>query len=266
VAEKIIDNDSFFALLDDLDRDNLSRTKGDFPWENQAYGQDCGAAEDAVRAFYDHLKLPKPRIAWASSPASLWRAVTMLRGYAMKAQFVDALVPKNGGVEEEAKRTLLNAILDTDLLTSTGAPLASILCWNHWKTPPRVYKAIDDVDRLLTAAARFGQPQRAATFSDAVLYPLLYSEGHSKLAANAFCILPYAKVCWLCLPPMFLKTDFNGRLHCDYGLAIAWADGYAINRVQEYPKELAAGDKTLAIEGQVQEAIAKALPAPEGKP
>src|SRR5882762_462379 len=134
-----MDDKAFFAELDKMELARLNASKGQFPWEQRVFGEDRFAAEEEVREIYAKLNLPAPRISWASSPAALWSAITMLKQFAMKSMLVDSLIPQKGlvSIEGEAKRSLLSAVLNDDLLVSMGAPISSMLRWKFWNTPPR---------------------------------------------------------------------------------------------------------------------------------
>lgn len=248
MESKRLNDDEFFKLLLDGDAAQRNRSKGDFPWDQRTFGEDRFAAEEKVREVYASLKLNPPKVAWATSPAAMWSAVTMLKQFAMKQRLVDSLVPAGGGVETESKRALLSAIIDSDLTVSMGAPVARLFGWKRWECPPRVHRAIREADRIITHASRASaalarSPGTAAGYSDAVLYPVLHAEGIGSLAANAFCILPYARICWFCLPPLYVKTNPEGHLHSEDGPAIAWADGYSLECVYVEPKALPAPEE-----------------------
>jgi hypothetical protein len=253
-----MDDFNFFKALNSAELSHLDRTKGTFPWEMRTMGEDRAAAEDQIADNYQRLNLKRPKFAWATSPAALWSARTMMRQYPMKQTFIDAIIPNRGlvTIESEARRAMLEAILDNDLLVSTGAPVAPMLCWRPLLSPPRAYHAINDADRIITHNARasdaLSQFSTPAGWSNAVLYPALHPQGIGHLAANAFCILPYVKLCWLCLPPLFMKTEPTGHLHCDDGPAARWSDGYEIRAKWEPEKQLEAGDEEepLALPGK----------------
>lgn len=241
--QKRIDDRAFFEMLDEAELERLDRTKGNFPWEQRLHGEDRWAAEERIREIYAALKLAPPKMSWSSSPAALWSAISMLKTFGMKQALIDTLVPAKGlvSIEGEAKRSLLSAILNDDLLVNMGAPIAPMLRWSLWNSPPRSHQAIHDADKLITHAARasdaLSRSGSPAGWSNAVIYPVMHSEGSGHLAANAFCILPYAKVVWFCLPPMYVKTDPHGNLHCEDGPAIRWADGYELFKVYEPPPD-----------------------------
>jgi hypothetical protein len=217
----------------------LAKREAQFPWEQRPYGEDRWAAEQEMREHYAKLNFAAPKMSWASSPAALWSAISMLKTFPHKHAMIDTLIPARGlvSVEGEAKRTMLAAILDDALLTSMGAPVAPLLRWELW--PGGVHQAIHDADRLITRAARasdaLSRSKNPAGWSDACLYPLLHPAGMGPLAANAFCVLPYLRVCWLCLPPLCVKTDPHGHLHCEDGPAIRWADGFELHCVYTPP-------------------------------
>jgi len=230
-----------------------------WPWEESVLGHDHTAAEDAVQVLYQNLQIPKPRIAWASSPAAMWRAVQILKGYAHKLEFIDALVPKNAGIEAEAKRTVLAAILDTDLLTSTGAALKKMIGWAEEGGAFRSYWAIHDIARIIggqeeagiqrEAMQTRGFASRQARYHMNVIYPGLGGNAPLAILRNVFSMLPYMRVCWLSMPPEFVKTDAQGYLHCDSGPAARWSDGFEIFRNREEELRLEA-EREIRLDGR----------------
>jgi hypothetical protein len=222
------------------------RQDGRFPWENSQFGHDHFAAEEDVRELYDRLKLAQPVISWADSPASLWRAVSMLRTYANKHDLIGSLVPMSvNRIEDAARRAMLGAILNTDVLTSTGAVLRGMLGWTSsgaWK-----YPAIEDAARMMLSQEEMGHVanagkgfvSRSARYHEAAVYPALYGDAPSRLTRNCFCFTPYARAVWLCMPPTVFKTDADGHLHSDDGPAAEWRDGFQIFRNREEEERLA---------------------------
>lgn len=233
--------------LDQLLAADSRRQDGRFPWEHSQFGHDHFAAEEDVRELYDRLKIAQPVISWADSPASLWRAVSMLRTYANKHTLIGSLVPTGGGIEAAAMRAMLGAILNTDVMTSTGAAIKGMLGWinsREWR-----YAAIDDAADLIGKQEEAGHYQQAvatkslvsrrARYHEAAVYPALYKDAPQRLTRNCFCFTPYARAVWLCMPPMVFKTDEAGYLHSDDGPAAEWSDGFQIFRNREEEERLA---------------------------
>lgn len=247
------DFDAIDALLNVKDKQT-----GQFPWET-ALGHDHSAAEDAVRAIYEALKLAPPRIAWASSPASMWRAVQILKGYAHKHAFVDSMLPPDyrdvqgaPRIESEAQRSVLLAILDTDVMTSTGAALKGMITprWGRYDGDAPHSRVIVDINQLIAsqeeggirrqALATKGFASRQARFHENIVCPALYPESPAGLTRHCFSLLPYARVCWLCMPPEYVRTDAEGHLHAIGEPAARWSDGFELWRNREEELRLEA--------------------------
>jgi len=243
------------ALMDLTDKQT-----GQFPWETRL-GHDHAAAEDDVRALYELLRLAPPRLAWANSPAAMWGAVQILKGYAHKHEFIDSLVPRNSGIEAEAKRSVLQAILDTDVLTSTGAALKGMITqrWGRYDSDAPYSRAIVDINRMIASQEESGYIRKAAAgnsfvsrnarFHENVISPALYPECPRRIARHTFSLLPYARACWLCMPPEYVRTDAEGYLHCSGAPAARWSDGFELWRNREEELRLEAEHNALP-EGQ----------------
>lgn len=237
--------------LDQIIAADARRQDGRFPWEHSQFGHDAFAAEEDVREMYERLKLAPPVITWADSPASLWRSVCMLRGYAHKHAFITDLVPMSvNRIEDAARRAMLGAILNTDVLTSTGAALKGMLGWGQGTPIWTWYYAIDDAATMIGRQEEMGRYQqaaageghramRAARFNEAAVYPGLHHNAPQRLLRNCFCFTPYARAVWLCMPPTVFKTDAAGYLHSSDGPAAEWSDGFQIFRNREEEERLA---------------------------
>ncbi len=220
-----------------------------FPWQQSQFGHDAFAAEEDIREIYEALRLPPPAISWADSPASLWRAVSMLRTFPHKHALITDLVPMSvNRIEDAAKRAMLGAILKTDVMTSTGAALRGMIRWTNRQAWER-YRAIADTAALILTQEEMGRVQRAAVgdkragsaarYHEAAIYPALHADAPQRLTRNCFCFTPYARAVWLCMPPTVFKTDAAGHLHCDSGPAAAWSDGFEIYRNREEEDRMA---------------------------
>lgn len=240
-----------------LAADARRRTEGRFPWEHSQFGHDHFAAEEDIREMYERLKIAQPVISWADSPASLWRAVSMLRTYANKHELVTDLVPMSvNRIEDAARRAMLGAILNTDVMTSTGAALRGMLGWNY---EPTLYPAIWDAKMLIIQQEEGGHVEKAiatrsfvsrsARYYEAAIYPALSDNAPHRLKRNCFCFTPYARAVWLCMPPTIFKTDEAGHLHASDGPAAEWSDGFRIFRNREEEERLKLEDNRQLLDG-----------------
>lgn len=89
-------------------------------------------------------------------------------------------------------------------------------------------------------------------------YPVDCAYNHA-LRQQALVIAPFVKCVWISRPPVFIKTDDDGHLHCIDGPAAKFSDGYEILAKQQ-PKPLLedASDAEYLPDPDVL-----ALPAPE---
>ncbi len=233
-----------------------------FPW---SFGsEDRWAAQEAVKILYASLVLPAPRFAWATSPATMYRASRMLRtiqaGTAHK--MVQALVPVDGmdRIEREARVALLSAMIDPDVTTQSGGLIINLISGVFGGESKAVESCLNDLRGKLNFTDSDPSGTSAPpTFRSQSLWPSFYP-GFSvarlaALQAQAIIIMPFTKVCWLCRPPEFIRTDGYGRLHCADGPAAKWSDGFEVwcDRTPEGEKRLKSGD-VLALPAETEAA------------
>ena len=204
-----------------------------FPWTG--VGEDRWAAQEAVTTLYASLQLPKPRIAWAPSPKSLHVASRMLRTVQAGTAYsmVQSLVPQGPDrIEREARVALLAAMLDPDVTTQSGGLLIGSF-EGVFGRPQSAPPAILQMRELLQFSEQ-GAPGTSspARFMEQCMWPSLYpglqTPRLAVLSRQAMLIMPFAKICWLCRPPVYVRLDGTGGLHCDSGPAAEWSDGFAI--------------------------------------
>lgn len=204
------------------------------PWENVS--EDRYAAQESVTTLYASLQLPKPRMAWAPSPASMHAASRMLRTIQAGTahQMVQALVPKDGqGVDREARVALLTMMIDPDVSTQSGGLLIGMIQGVFGKQTVGEYQALDDLRDVMRFEEKDPSGTRApAMFKEQCLWPCFYPAFTAPrlyaLRVQAVIIMPFAKLCWLCRPPLYIKTNYEGRLHCAEGPAAEWPDGFKV--------------------------------------
>jgi hypothetical protein len=205
-----------------------------FPWSHAT--EDRWAAQEAVTTLYASLQLPKPRMAWAPSPASLHAASRMLRTVQAGTayQMVQALVPSDGNrIDREARVALLSMMIDPDVSTQSGGLIINMIERVFGGTSGSSEPSLYDLRNLL----RFEEKDPSGTvaparFREQSMWPAFYSAFNTPalnaLQRQAIIIMPFAKLCWLCRPPEYLLTDNDGRLHAAGGPAALWADGFAV--------------------------------------
>lgn len=81
-------------------------------------------------------------------------------------------------------------------------------------------------------------------------------QGLLQIALHADWIIPHRHICWVSEPPLVLKTDERGRLHCASGPALQYRDGWAVHawkgvevpaRVIERPEQITIADIDRAV-------------------
>lgn len=226
------------------------------PWEKVT--EDRWAAQEAVITLYASLQLTKPRMAWCPSPKTMHAASRMLRTiqHGTAHSMVQSLVPTGGDqIERETRVSLLTAMLDPDVTTQSGGLLIRMLedVFGKAESYPR---AVADLRQLL----RFRESDPSgtvnpATFHEQAFYPSIYPglavPRLRALQSQAFIILPFAKLCWLCRPPVEIHVNEFGQLHRNGGPAARWSDGFEVfcDRTPPEPKEaLPVSHETLALE------------------
>lgn len=187
-----------------------------FPWSGVV--EDRYLAELAISKIYDAMGLKTPKFAWAASPRSMEGAIEMLRTVhrGTRQEMVRSLVPSGNPVETEAKRVLLEAMLDRDLTVTTGAFLAD-----------KVAGRGSIQDSLIARLAR--------------LVPSLCTlniVGAPRLAEQALFIAPYVHLCWLSRPPVLLQDAEPGEAPL-----ARFADGFEV-----YEPRGEFREETLALE------------------
>jgi hypothetical protein len=250
------------VLTDTPDFDKISalihRPVVSFPWDGVS--EDRWSCNDAIYTLYSSLQLAKPRIAWAPSPRSLFRATRMLREIQAGTAWamVQALVPRDPNtIEREARIALLTAMIDPDVTTQSGGLLTSMIWSVFGKSDHHFYPVIYQIANLLRFRdeKKIGDMSTPATFAEQSLYPGLYSAFMAPrlnpISRQAILICPFARLCWLSRPPIYVRTDEFERLHCVDGPAVEWTDGFRIYVRQEEdgPSVMLADteEKTLAL-------------------
>lgn len=202
----------------------LSMPRYSLPWQNAI--EDHWAAEEAIRSRYDSLNLKPPRFAWAMSPRGLFIATRMMRQVQVEQAYnmVRALVPVGADiVEAEAKRTLLTAMIDPKVTTQSGAWMGNHLAG---ATAAAYHPAIAQLAGLIRFSDADERPGDAKPrFHEQVVYPALY--GLYVVARQAFCMIPYVHLVWLCVPPVYVQLR-GDDLSCENGPVARWPDGYEV--------------------------------------
>lgn len=227
------------------------------PWQDVS--EDRYAAQEAVITLYAALQIPKPRFAWCPSPATMHRASRMLRTvqHGTAYSMVQSLVPYNPDViDRESRVALLTAMIDPDVSTQSGGLLINLIAsvfgkGDDWPV------TVADMRHLIKFAEKDPSGTVApATFTEQAMYPALYpglsTPRLSALQRQTTCIIPFTKLCWLCLPPKFVRFNEVGLLHCVDGPAAEWRDGYQIF-VDRTPKDALPAETFDTIDGEIVE-------------
>ena len=229
-------SDALFNALQDVSGTSLvvRPPEEPFPWVGYPGGEDHAMAEDAIRRIYERLKLKPPHWAWAPSPASMYMAINMLRAIqsGQRHKFIEGLVLANDPVAH-AKRTLLDAIIDRTVTTTTGQAIKPLLGWRS-----REKMWMSDLLRFLGAHNFRTQnagpkPLPGPNVNEVTVYPDNYLECIGPLV-QILSFIPYVHICWICRPPIEARLYEDGHLQM-----MRFSDGYEISLPPaEEPKEL----------------------------
>ena len=194
------------------------------------------AAKDAIKTIYAACGLAAPRMAFCSSPKAMHVASRMLRQVQAGTahSMVQAMVRDSDSIEREAKVSLLSMMIDGDVSTQSGALAINLIesvfgssTFGLRGGPVSSLVWLDFEDTRMP-----GQTWAPPRFREQVMWPALYQAFSTPklraLQSNAICIMPFVKLCWLCMPPLYIHTDDHGWLHRVDGPAAAWADGFEI--------------------------------------
>jgi hypothetical protein len=227
-----------------------------YPWAFAS--EDRWAAQEAVKILYASLQIAQPRFAWAPSPAAMHRASRMLRQVQAGTayQMVQALVPVGDGdrIDREAKIALLAAMIDPDVTTQSGGLIINLISGVFGGPASGMFPALTDLRNQLKFAE--SDPSRTtapATFMGQSLWPAFYPGFNvfrlSPIQRQAIIIMPFTRICWLCRPPLYIRTDENGRLHCADGPAAEWSDGFKVwcDRTPPEEREKLRSGEVLAL-------------------
>lgn len=252
--------------MENPDFDNIQsviqlRPKPAYPWSYT--DEDRWAAQEAVKILYASLQLAMPRFAWAPSPGAMHKASRMLRTIqaGTSYQMVQALVPMGqmDRIEREARVALLAALIDPDVSTQSGGLIINMISgvFGGVGNPPI---ALWDLRQQLKFPE--SDPSRTTappSFMDQSLWPAFYPgfgvQRLSALQRQAIIIMPFTKVCWLCRPPIYIRTDEYGRLHCADGPAAEWGDSFKVWCDRTPPEERVAlkSGEVLALPAETEE-------------
>lgn len=205
-----------------------------FPWTHRT--EDQWAAREAVKVLYASLSLPAPRMAWAPSPATMHRASRMLRTVQSggSSNMVQALVPQGpDSIEREARVALLAMMIDPDVSTQSGGLIIKMIQDVFGRESTNEFPSLADMRRLL----RFDEKDPSGTwapamFAEQCMWPAFYGGFRvprlEPLRSQALIIMPFAKLCWICRPPLYIRTDEFDRLHAVDAPAAEWPDGFKV--------------------------------------
>ena len=224
-----IDNADFFTLIDpemgaiiaDSERRRHLRLNTDFPW--QGVTEDRERLRDAINARYKALGLNPPRITFSRSPNGAFGALMYLRQMqtSQRQNVITAMTTGGDPLDAEARSVFLESIIDPNLTVSLGASLRDTLL-------PGKGRSLKPLTQLASILGRrFSSPHRGAGWSDWVVYPVEHGLDYD-IQAQCFCLLPFVRSVYVSLPPLFVKTDEDGNLHCEDGPAARFADGFEV--------------------------------------
>ena len=223
---------NFLARLQDDGQESL-------PWLGHKLGEDHWVAEEAMRKIYTRLNLKEPRFAWAPSPRAMFEAINLLRSMrGQREKVINAIVPIGDDKRlAAAHQTVLEAIVDRDLLVNVGAPLKGMLKWREGQVPlcvsdlsSRFSKQTFQSQGGIHGEGKAGTGGAFAMLvptSDVTIYPALQVQlpaAAGGIQSQVLCMAPYVKVCWFSRPPVSTDLYEDGHLK-----RMMFADGFTID-------------------------------------
>lgn len=194
----------------------------EFPWSKCDRGNHSDA-EAQLTEIYAGIGLKAPRFAWSLSPPALFTAIQMLRAVhvGQRQNFINAMVEADDPIAS-AKRTLLDAITDRNVMTTMGAAVGKQM---FGRANPGDYLYIWDLGHHLRYydSPKHKSPLQVATpakFEENTVYGV---DHIGALRRNTLLFLPYVHICWVCEPPTETQLWPNGHLRM-----MKFADGYEV--------------------------------------
>jgi hypothetical protein len=184
--------------------------------------------EDAIRRIYERLKLKPPHFAWAPSPASMYIAINMLRAIqsGQRHKFIEGLVLADDPVAQ-AKRTLLDAIIDRQVTTTTGQAIKPMLGWRSrekmWMSDLVGFLGQHRFRDQTVGYRPLPNAAPGPNVNEVTVYPDNYIECIGPLV-QILSFVPYVHIAWICRPPIEARLYDDGHLQI-----MRFADGYEIN-------------------------------------
>jgi hypothetical protein len=217
-----------------MERARIRWRETDFPWLNIA--EDREVVHDALTGLYARLGLKRPRFTWARSPFAMMGAIRYMREMqtGTKGEAIKAMVKGLDPIEAEIRSVFLDGIIDQNLSVTTGACLKNTLMGPNTSHTSGLLPIKELAENL---AQQFGNYGRVAGWKDWALYPV-WHEFNYALRTQTLCIIPFVHVCWISRPPVMVKTDDEGHLHCADGPAVRFADGFEVWAEYKKPEEL----------------------------
>lgn len=262
-----INDEWFFAAIDPAVAALALRPKpGELPWEGVA--EDREVVHDALTKMYADRQLPRPKFCWARSPFSMFGAIQYLRRMQteQRQEVIKGMVVGGEPLEAETRAVFLESVMDVNLTVTMGACLRDSM----FPKPGGAPKAIKQLARVMQSQftpTPNGKPQPAG-WRDWIVYPLEHPFNYA-LLSQTLCICPFMRMVWISRPPVFVRTDDEGNLHCEDGPAARFADGFVVyaRHVPEdvvlrmnAPTKRPNGQSALEMLCEAQ----KQLPAPKG--
>lgn len=250
-----VDNEKFFDFLANAAQWEEHRKETDFPWSG--YSEDREKVHDAIAGIYSCRQLPRPIFSWARSPYSMFGAMQYLRSMQIgsRQEAIKAIVRGGDPLEAEARAVFLESVMEKNLTVTVGANMRDIFGPRSegWLKP--VKQLAEILERKFTPPPN-GKPLSAG-WKDWVMYSIAREFNHAMLT-QTLCIAPFMRIVWISRPPMFLKTDDEGNLHCGDGPAVRFEDGFEIWHQHVKPERLETPEVEV-LEGKT----VLALPAPK---
>ena len=200
-----------------------------YPWYN-AGKLDRWSCEEQIASLYQTVGVKRPQIAWTKSPMSMFTAHHFMREFQTKTRqtMVEALIPFTDAIETDAKRAFMEAMLDRDRTVSVGASMKTLFRWDRHHQFDNLFRSIEALPSMHGQFQTSHKVSTPATIFDGMMFPGGYCNCIGPLGSSVYAIMPFVKLCWVCMAPLITRQHEAGFLHCGDGPAMEFADGFRV--------------------------------------
>ena len=255
----------FLKALERMQSLKLERSKPwyepTFPWYSEA---DQFVCREQIAALYEKVGVKRPAVAWCASPMAMFTSHQYLREFQTKTRQVaiQALIPYSDPIENGAKASFLEAVMDKDITVTVGASMKTMFRWQRHHTFDNLYRSIESLPSMHGQFQTSHKVSTPATTFDGMMFPGGYIDcigPTGGLGCSVYAIMPFAKLCWICHRPLITRQHEAGFLHAEDGIpAMEFSDGFKV-----YAKHIEIEEEI--IDGEYLEAgeETRGLPAHE---